>query len=189
VHLPAVPAIAGSICGSGSPRNFRVFRVLFVRLSLRHRQVCFFGICQNDIIKVFSSAGLIPAFGFVLQVLQEIGIFSRCSMMHLQVRTALVTGSSSGIGRAIATRFTREGADVVINGRDEKKVADVVKEIAALGHRALGIRANVGSFAESKAMVERAVAEFGHVDILVCNAGVFHRTPFLQLSEKGGTRC
>ncbi len=109
--------------------------------------------------------------------------------MHLQVRTALVTGSSSGIGRAIATRFTREGADVVINGRDEKKVADVVKEIAALGHRALGIRANVGSFAESKAMVERAVAEFGHVDILVCNAGVFHRTPFLQLSEKGGTRC
>src|ERR1700728_3442160 len=105
-------------------------------------------------------------------------------MMGLQGRTALVTGSSSGIGRAIATRFAREGADVVINGRDEKKIADVVKEIVAIGRRAFGIRANVGSFAESKAMVERAVAEFGHIDILVCNAGVFHHTPFLQLSEE-----
>ena len=88
-------------------------------------------------------------------------------MMGLQGRTALVTGSSSGIGRAIATRFAREGADVVINGRDEKKIADVVKEIVAIGRRALGIRANVGSFAESKAMVEQAVAELGHIDILV----------------------
>jgi len=88
-------------------------------------------------------------------------------MMGLQGRTALVTGSSSGIGRAIATRFAREGADVVINGRDEKKIADVVKEIVAIGRRAFGIRANVGSFAESKAMVEQAVAELGHIDILV----------------------
>src|SRR5712671_4581499 len=105
-------------------------------------------------------------------------------MMRLQGRTALVTGSSSGIGRAIATRFAHEGADLAINGRDEKKIADVVKEIEALGRRALGIRANVGSFAESKAMVERAVAEFGHLDILVCSAGVFHHTPFLKLGEE-----
>src|SRR5882757_10530953 len=105
-------------------------------------------------------------------------------MMRLQGRTALVTGSSSGIGRAIATRFAHEGADLAINGRDEEKIARVVKEIEALGRRALGIRANVGSFAESKAMVERAVAEFGHLDILVCNAGVFHHTPFLELSEE-----
>ena len=105
-------------------------------------------------------------------------------MMRLQARTALVTGSSSGIGRAVATRFAQEGADLVINGRDEKKIAEVVKEIEALGRRALGIRANVGSFAESKAMVERAVVEFGYLDILVCNAGVFHHTPFLELGEE-----
>ena len=105
-------------------------------------------------------------------------------MMRLQGRTALVTGSSSGIGRAIATRFAHEGADLVINGRDEKKIAEVVKEIEAIGRQALGIRANVGSFAESKAMVERAIAEFGYLDILVCNAGVFHHTPFLELSEE-----
>src|SRR5260370_36096792 len=104
--------------------------------------------------------------------------------MRLQGKTALVRGSSSGIGRAIATRFAHEGADLVINGRDEKKIADVVKEIEMIGRRALGISANVGSVAESKAMVERAVAEFGHLDILVCNAGVFHHTPFLELSEE-----
>jgi len=103
--------------------------------------------------------------------------------MRLSGKTALVTGSSSGIGRAIALRFAREGADVAINGRDEKKIAAVVREAEAFGHRTLGIRANVGSFAESKAMVERVQSEFGHLDILVCSAGVFHHTPFLQMSD------
>lgn len=75
--------------------------------------------------------------------------------MRLSGKTALVTGSSSGIGRAIALRFAREGADIAINGRDEKKIAGVVKEAESIGRRALGIRANVGSFAESRTMVER----------------------------------
>jgi NADP-dependent 3-hydroxy acid dehydrogenase YdfG len=104
--------------------------------------------------------------------------------MRLSGKIALVTGSSSGIGRAIALRFAREGADVIINGRDERKIAGVVKEAEAFGRRALGIRANVGSFAESRAMVERARAELGHLDILVCSAGVFHHTPFLKMSEE-----
>jgi len=104
--------------------------------------------------------------------------------MRLSGKTALVTGSSSGIGRAIALRFAREGADVVINGRDERKIASVVKEAQASGGRVLGIRANVGSLAECRAMVERTQSEFVHLDILVCNAGVFHHTPFLKLSEE-----
>ncbi len=104
--------------------------------------------------------------------------------MSLNGKTALVTGSSSGIGRAIALRFARDGADVVINGRDQKKIDGVVKEAAALGRRAIGIRADVGSFGESQAMVERVVKEFGHLDILVCSAGVFHFNPFLEITEK-----
>jgi 3-oxoacyl-[acyl-carrier protein] reductase len=104
--------------------------------------------------------------------------------MRLSGKTALVTGSSSGIGRAIALRFAREGADVAINGRDEKKIDGVVKEAEAFGYRAIGIRANVGSFAESKAMVEQVQSTFGHLDILVCSAGVFHHTPFLKLSDE-----
>jgi 3-oxoacyl-[acyl-carrier protein] reductase len=81
-------------------------------------------------------------------------------------------------------RFAREGADVVINGRDERRIAGAVEEIEAVGRRALGIRANVGSFPEVRSMIGKTIAEFGHLDILVCNAGVFHHTPFLELSEE-----
>jgi len=104
--------------------------------------------------------------------------------MRFTGKTALVTGSSSGIGRAAALLFAREGADVVINGRDEKKIASVVREIEKLGRHALGIRANVGSFAEVNGMVAQAVQAFGHLDILVSNAGVFHHQMFLQMTEE-----
>ncbi len=104
--------------------------------------------------------------------------------MRFQGKTALITGSSSGIGRATALLFAREGADVVINGRDEQKIATVVQEVEALGRRALGMRANVGSFAEVNTMVEQALAEFGHLDILVSNAGIFHHQSFLAMTEE-----
>jgi NAD(P)-dependent dehydrogenase (short-subunit alcohol dehydrogenase family) len=104
--------------------------------------------------------------------------------MSLQGRTALVTGSSSGIGRAIALRFAREGADLIISGRDQKKIDGVVKEVEALKRRALGIRVDVANFSDAQAMVERAVKEYGHLDILVCSAGIFHFTPFLEITEK-----
>jgi len=104
--------------------------------------------------------------------------------MRLSGKTALVTCFSSGIGRAIELRFAREGAEVVINGRDERKIASVVKDAQASGGRALGIRANVGDLGECRTMIERTQSAFGHLDILVCNAGVFHHTPFLKLSEE-----
>jgi 3-oxoacyl-[acyl-carrier protein] reductase len=103
--------------------------------------------------------------------------------MRLNDKVALITGSSSGIGRATAVLFAREGADVVINGRNESKIAAVVKEVESVGRRALGIRANVGSFAEVNAMVEKALTEFGHIDILVSNAGIFHHQSFLAMTE------
>jgi 3-oxoacyl-[acyl-carrier protein] reductase len=106
--------------------------------------------------------------------------------MRLSGKTALVTGSSSGIGRAIALRFAAEGADIVINGRDERKIASVVKEAEAIGRRALGIRANVGSMAECRAMIERIGSVFGGVNILVCNAGVFHHTHSSKCPRKNG---
>ena len=104
--------------------------------------------------------------------------------MRFTGKTALVTGSSSGIGRAAALLFAREGADVVINGRDEKKIASVVREVEKLGRHALGIRANIGSFAEVNGMVAQAIQAFGHLDILVSNAGVFHHQMFLQMTEE-----
>jgi 3-oxoacyl-[acyl-carrier protein] reductase len=89
--------------------------------------------------------------------------------MRLTGRTALITGSSSGIGRATALHFAREGADIVVNGRNEERIAAVVAEVEKLGRRALGMRANIGSFAETGAMVS--------------NAGVFHHTAFTEMAE------
>lgn len=103
--------------------------------------------------------------------------------MRLAGKIALVTGSSSGIGRATALHFAREGADIVVNGRNQERIAAVVAEIEKLGRRALGIRANVGSFAETGAMVRRAIDAFGHLDIVVSNAGVFHHTAFTEMTE------
>lgn len=104
--------------------------------------------------------------------------------MRFQGKTALVTGSSSGIGRATALLFARAGADVVINGRNERRIAAAVQEVEALGRRALGVRADVSSFAEVTAMVDKALAAFGHLDILVSNAGIFHHRSFLAMTEE-----
>jgi 3-oxoacyl-[acyl-carrier protein] reductase len=103
--------------------------------------------------------------------------------MRLSGKTALITGSSSGIGRATALHFAREGADIVVNGRNEERIAATVAEVQKIGRRAIGVRANVGSFAETGAMVRRAIETFGHLDIVVSNAGVFHHTKFTEMTE------
>ena len=100
----------------------------------------------------------------------------------LKGKVALVTGSARGLGRAYALRLARLGADVVVNdiNLEANKQYDeeltpgcqtVVDEIRMLDRRALGIEADVTNEAEVRAMVERAVAELGKIDILVCNAG------------------
>lgn len=104
--------------------------------------------------------------------------------MRLVGKKAVITGSSSGIGRAAALMFAQEGADVVINGRDQKKIDSVVQEIQALGRRALGVRADVSRFSEVSAMMQKALVEFGRVDVLVSNAGIFHSRPFPEMSEE-----
>ncbi len=99
----------------------------------------------------------------------------------LQGKVALVTGASSGIGAAIALEFARQGAGVAINYRTEQDEAHAIAEqIAAHGGHALPIQADVAVPAAVQAMVDQAVAHFGHVDVLVNNAGMEHATPFLQ---------
>ena len=104
--------------------------------------------------------------------------------MSLSGKTALVTGASSGIGRDIARTFAREGANVVVNGRNEQRIAQVVQEIESAGGKALGLRADVSRFAEVNAMVEQARAAFGGIDILVNNAGVFTTRPLHEMTEE-----
>jgi len=96
--------------------------------------------------------------------------------MSLSGRIALVSGGSRGIGRAIALGLAADGADVAVNyRRDEDAARATVAEIAKLGRRAYAYAADVGEYEQCVAMVDRAIAELGPIDLLVCNAGVASR--------------
>ena len=104
--------------------------------------------------------------------------------MRLAEKVALVTGGSRGMGRAIALGFAREGADVAVNYRShEGEALSAVKEIQALGRRAIAVKADVGRGGEVAAMVDRVIQTLGRIDILVNNAGIMKRTPLLEISE------
>jgi NAD(P)-dependent dehydrogenase (short-subunit alcohol dehydrogenase family) len=93
-------------------------------------------------------------------------------MRRLTGKIAVVTGSSRGIGRAIALRFAHEGADVVINyARSADEAHEVCTQVEAAGRRGLVIRADLRSPAEAEQLVEEAARELGGLDILVNNAG------------------
>jgi NAD(P)-dependent dehydrogenase (short-subunit alcohol dehydrogenase family) len=105
--------------------------------------------------------------------------------MRLAGRAALVTGAQQGIGRAIALAMAREGADVAVNYLDDAAAAErVAAEARAAGVRAVAIQADVARVEAVQALVARAVKELGGLDVLVNNAGVYPRSPFLELSER-----
>ena len=101
----------------------------------------------------------------------DYGLDSYVGHGRLQDKMALVTGADSGIGRAVALAFAREGADVAIgyleNERDARETAEVVE---AAGRKAITIAADIGREAFAKELVARAVQELGRIDILVNNA-------------------
>jgi 3-oxoacyl-[acyl-carrier protein] reductase len=92
-------------------------------------------------------------------------------MNALRDKVALVTGSSRGIGAAIARTFAREGAKVVVHGRDTTALAVVQADITQSGGRAIQIAADTSRFTEIEAMRHRIEQELGPIDILVANAG------------------
>jgi NAD(P)-dependent dehydrogenase (short-subunit alcohol dehydrogenase family) len=92
-------------------------------------------------------------------------------MGRLDSRVAIVTGSTSGIGRATALQFAYEGARVVVTGRDEARGTGVVSEIRSRGGTAVFYRADVAREEDCASLVERTLGEFGRIDILVNNAG------------------
>ena len=93
--------------------------------------------------------------------------------MNLRGKVALVTGASRGIGQAAAIDLAKAGADVVVNFIGNEAVAqETVDAIEALGRKAIKIKADVGNAEDVQAMVDEAVAAFGHIEILVNNAGI-----------------
>jgi 3-oxoacyl-[acyl-carrier protein] reductase len=97
----------------------------------------------------------------------------------LQDRVALVTGSSRGIGAAIASLFASEGARVVVHGRDANAVESVRNQIAAIGQQVMSFVADVTHYQEIEAMREQIEHACGPVDILVANAGGSSSRPAL----------
>jgi 3-oxoacyl-[acyl-carrier protein] reductase len=102
----------------------------------------------------------------------------------LQDRIAIVTGSSRGIGAAIAQELAAQGATVVVNHRDSAAQAgEVVARITSAGGQAIAIQADVSQTAEAQRLVQETVERFGRLDILVNNAGTTRDTLLMMMSE------
>lgn len=105
--------------------------------------------------------------------------------MRLQGKTALITGSDQGIGKAVALRLAQEGADVVINYRKNAGNAQqTLAEVEATGRRGFVIQADVSEIPDARRLVDESVAHFGALDILVNNAGVEKRANFWDVTEE-----
>ncbi len=108
-------------------------------------------------------------------------------MNILNNKVALVTGSSSGIGAAIARLFAQEGARVVVHGRDTNAISSVQAQIESGGGKAMCVAADVTKFDEIESMRHQIERTFGPIDILVANAGqnLIMPGPFEEISEEG----
>src|ERR687894_2790891 len=101
-------------------------------------------------------------------------------------RTALVTGASRGIGRALAVGLARAGADVALSARDEARLAEVRGEVEALGRRAVVVPADVTDAEECARLAAQAIEGLGQLDVLVNNAGgSSFMGPFTELRFRG----
>ncbi len=95
-------------------------------------------------------------------------------MTRLTERSALVTGASRGIGRAVALAFAKEGANVTVSARSTDALDDLVREITEIGGSAMAVAADLAQEDEIAPIAEAARERFGSVDILVNNAGIIH---------------
>ncbi|WP_040212057.1 elongation factor P 5-aminopentanone reductase [Clostridium polynesiense] len=102
--------------------------------------------------------------------------------MELSNKTAVITGASRGIGKAIALELSKAGAGIIVNYVNNKIKADeVVEEIRAQGGSAFAVKADVSDFDEAKELINIAKEHYGRVDILINNAGVSHVGLFMDM--------
>jgi 3-oxoacyl-[acyl-carrier protein] reductase len=105
--------------------------------------------------------------------------------LNLKGKTAVVTGGSRGIGKAIAMKLAALGANIVINyNSNSASVDQVIKDIEELGVKAVKIQGDVSSFEDAEKIIKTAVSEFGSLDILVNNAGITRDGLILRMKEE-----
>ena len=104
--------------------------------------------------------------------------------MRLKDKVAVITGSSRGIGRAIAEAYGENGASVVVNYSSSQKAAEeVVNKIQGFGMRSIAVKADVAKKEEVERLVQTAIGEFGRIDILVNNAGFTRPAMMMRMTE------
>lgn len=105
-------------------------------------------------------------------------------MKRFEGKVAIVTGAANGIGQAIAVRLASEGAAIGIVDRESDAAAAAVRQIEDAGGRAIAIVGDVAAMETATEALDRVVATYGRLDILVCNAGVTDRAPFLEMTPE-----
>ncbi len=108
--------------------------------------------------------------------------------MEIKDLVAIVTGGGQGIGKACALAMAKAGAHVVVADINAGAAAEVAAEVGKLGRRSLAVTADLGSVADIDRMVVEAVKAFGHIDVLVNNAGVTRRAYIMDLTEEDWDR-
>ncbi|MGX7151043.1 3-oxoacyl-[acyl-carrier-protein] reductase [Enterococcus ureasiticus] len=108
--------------------------------------------------------------------------------MELKGKNVFVTGSTRGIGKAVALAFAKEGANVVLNGRGEIST-ELIAEVESFGVKCIGISGDIGSFESAGEMIQAAIDGLGSIDILINNAGITNDKLLLRMSEEDFTSC
>jgi len=105
--------------------------------------------------------------------------------MSLQGKVAIVTGGNSGIGKAVVLELAKQGANIVIDYRSHPEATeDLERQVAALGDQVIGVQADVSKLSDLQNLIDTTVQHFGHLDIMVNNAGVETRTSILDTTEE-----
>src|SRR5260221_13413215 len=104
--------------------------------------------------------------------------------MQCAGKIVLVTGAQQGIGRAMAVEFATAGADIAANWLDDQDAAEqLANQVRGCGRRVILVKADVAQIEQVRSMVSAAQDALGPIDVLVNNAGVFPRVPFLEMTE------
>lgn len=105
------------------------------------------------------------------------------SVIHLNGQIAVVTGAGRGIGAAIAEIFARAGADLVIVDIDQARARESAEKCVAVGRKVLALQADVASASDVDRVFSTVQANFGRLDILINNAGIWFRKPFMEITD------